>query len=109
MRHDQIEARRTGISARMKHQTVTVGAQVTTLAGAGLRRWTVEQGGDVPVVINSLLEDFHQFGNPFLQRFRTLGEVQRVFLHEPALARLICPVAAFREHILDAIHALSYE
>lgn len=84
----------------------TIGAELGNIAGVGQHRWRVAAEEDLEPVTHSILEYFHQHGEPFLARFSDPTELLRVLDQESHEARLICPIPDRRKRVVESLRKL---
>jgi len=96
---DILNQDRASLTDAAKKDTCTVGAELGNIAGTGQHRWTVVTVRDVGPVVVGLEDLFLRVGLPWLDRFSSVKEIQRVLRDDRREAALICPIAQSREKL----------
>lgn len=94
---------RSDLSKKDAARTFSLGAELGNLAGTGNARWTIRSAPDVPRVARASLQLFRQVGLPFLERFSSLEEVDRVLHANGAEAELLAPIPQVRRQLSRAV------
>lgn len=110
VRHHPVEERlaatRTHLNRREQRETATVGVELGNWDGRGQQRWTVSSRDDLDDVARDIEARIRSIGLPFLNRFSSLAEIQRVLVRGDQEARLICPLENVRRSVLAATEAI---
>jgi len=79
-------------SSKNSRDRATVGVELGNWTGAGWRSWNLATPEDVAPVRAALVAEFRRVGQPFLERFSSVAEIQQVLSKGGDEARLVCPL-----------------